>query len=325
MIHNENISIETGYQDMYDDMAKLYNAVSGWDNPDHADLDGEFFRNSYHHLRLDLKENVITARTIDGMLIGIATWRPERSNPEEAYITGMVHPEFRERGIGTKLLGELERLSSKNAIKIMTCNIPSYQEYSISFIAHRGFKRISEWLKLSHPDLSRIKRPDTVEGFTLREMKNTDAKIWADMQNLIFHGNYQYQDASEADFTTIRNRPDYDPELFLLGLVDGRPAAYCLGLVFAPSTEDQKRRVLIQGIGVLPEYRGHGFGKTILEEVLWRAYKKGIEISELVVNESAMPARKMYESIGYEEHYGRIWYSKDLSREEASQLFKNKE
>ncbi|MHA1772157.1 MAG: GNAT family N-acetyltransferase [Candidatus Thorarchaeota archaeon] len=314
MTDKEQVSIGPGYQDMYDDMARLYNAVSGWDNPDHADLDGEFFRNSYQHLKLDLKENVVTARTADGSLIGIATWRPEKSNPEEAYITGMVHPEYRTRGIGTRLLDELEYLSNRNTIRMMTCNIPSYQEYSISFIEHRGFERISEWLKLSHPDLSRIQQPVDIDGFTLREMGAADAKTWAEMQNQIFHGNYQYQDVSEADFVTIRNRSDYDPDLFLLGLVDGRPAAYCLGLIFTPSKENQERRVLIQGIGVLPKYRGHGFGRNILEMVLWRAHQKGIRLSELVVNSDAIPARKLYESIGYEEHYGRIWYSKELNR-----------
>lgn len=306
------VTIQAGYPEMYDDIARLYNAVSGLDNPDHADLDGSFFESSYTRLGLDLQKHVVNAVTVDGKLVGTGNWRPNAENKTDTYMSIMVHPDFRRRGIGSAILSRIELFAREEGIETLTCNIPSYQKYSIEFAEHRGFRRVTTWIKLVHHDTTRIGRPSQLKGLQIREMQDYDAKTWADMQNAIFANNYRYTNVSEATFLTIRSRADFDPDLFLLGLVDNRPAAYCLGIVFTPPTDVSERRLLIQGIGVYPEFRGNGYGRIILEEVLWRAAQKGIRRSELVVDEKATAARGLYKRVGYERRYDRIWYTKEI-------------
>lgn len=59
------------------------------------------------------------------------------------------------------------------------------------------------------------------------------------------------------------------------------------------------------GMGLLPEFRGQGLGRRLLEATLTRAYDIGIERVELQVFESNTAAIRLYEKIGFQTE-GRL-------------------
>jgi len=60
------------------------------------------------------------------------------------------------------------------------------------------------------------------------------------------------------------------------------------------------------GMGVLPEYRGRGIGRRLMEEALRRAKERGLERVELEVYAGNIPARRLYDAMGFvEEGYRR--------------------
>jgi ribosomal protein S18 acetylase RimI-like enzyme len=59
------------------------------------------------------------------------------------------------------------------------------------------------------------------------------------------------------------------------------------------------------GIGLLPEYRGKGIGRKLLETAIEAALSSGIERIELAVYESNTHAIRLYQSIGFIEE-GRL-------------------
>ena len=56
----------------------------------------------------------------------------------------------------------------------------------------------------------------------------------------------------------------------------------------------------ITNVMVLPQYRGRGIGKQILEELLERGRKLGAEEFTLEVRDSNEPAIRLYEGLGFE-------------------------
>jgi ribosomal protein S18 acetylase RimI-like enzyme len=102
-------------------------------------------------------------------------------------------------------------------------------------------------------------------------------------------------------------------DLALFGLHKGRIVAYCVGTLLGPTGSPvHKRRLIIDGIGVKVGSRRHGFGGSILSEVLIRAAAIGVRQSELITDSQNIPAMKMYYAAGYKERYRRIWYQRIL-------------
>jgi ribosomal protein S18 acetylase RimI-like enzyme len=58
-------------------------------------------------------------------------------------------------------------------------------------------------------------------------------------------------------------------------------------------------------MGLLPQYRGKGIGKRILESAIKAAFSAGIERIELMVYDSNEAAIRLYRSLGFVEE-GRM-------------------
>ncbi len=53
-------------------------------------------------------------------------------------------------------------------------------------------------------------------------------------------------------------------------------------------------------MGLLPEFRGQGIGKKLMQEALDAGFSLGLTRIELTVKESNLPAIKLYEGFGFE-------------------------
>lgn len=65
--------------------------------------------------------------------------------------------------------------------------------------------------------------------------------------------------------------------------------------------------VMINGLGVIPEFRGQGFGRAILREVLRLTQTGGVTIARLEVDSSNVTALNLYKGEGFQE-IGRTDY-----------------
>ena len=65
------------------------------------------------------------------------------------------------------------------------------------------------------------------------------------------------------------------------------------------------------GMGLLPDYRGQGVGKRMMEAALARSWEIGLERVELEVYPSNAPAIHLYEKFGF-QHEGRRRKAKKL-------------
>lgn len=79
---------------------------------------------------------------------------------------------------------------------------------------------------------------------------------------------------------------------YFIALVDNKRVAYTGSWLTAPNAE-------ILNLFVLEEYRGHGIGKKLVDEVIKVCNKEDIEMLTLEVRVSNSYAIRMYENIGF--------------------------
>ncbi len=80
--------------------------------------------------------------------------------------------------------------------------------------------------------------------------------------------------------------------------VDGRIVGWCDAMRL---TEEGFRHNATLGIGLLPEWRGRGLGRRLLDKVLTRCGEAGVERVELSVYADNAPAIRLYHSVGFED------------------------
>jgi len=299
----------------FEEIAAVYNAGNGLDNPDHTDLDGDYFKQSYSIPDVDITRDVMLVRNKIGRAVAFGAILPVmgRAYPS-SLLTMYVHPAFRQAGIGSQLLGNLIAGAQDKGASKVTCNVPSFRPAAISFLEKRGFRPIREWAKLVHTDIGNIHGQTGSTKLTYRTIEDRDAGKWASLQNSLFKGSFNYREVTPEDYVRKTQADTFCRDLALFGLCEGHTIAYCIGTLLGPmGSQVGERRLVIDGIGVTPHFRRHGFGSSILNEILVRAASMGVKRSELIVDTVDFPASMMYKAAGYRERYKRIWYECKLT------------
>lgn len=91
---------------------------------------------------------------------------------------------------------------------------------------------------------------------------------------------------------------DYPTALVLLAFADQRPVGIAV-CFFGFSTFQARDLLNIHDLAVLPEYRGKGIGRALLEAVEVRALRRGCCKLTLEVKNDNQWARRLYESFGF--------------------------
>lgn len=212
-------------------------------------------------------------------------------------ITGMVHPEYRRQGIFSKLMElVVAECRKRNAEGILAlCDKKS--------ISGQGFlKKISAVYKFSEFEMYlNHKSYETLEkqqpsGITFRKAVNADASEIT-RQNMIYFGDDSEEENEDSEDRGIllpeeeekRGMTIYiaEKEDRIIGKVNLQMSGGGTGGIY--------------GLGVLPEFRGNGFGRAILTfgvEKLKDA--KATEVMLQVAAENGT-ALNLYKSCGFQE------------------------
>jgi mycothiol synthase len=157
-------------------------------------------------------------------------------------------------------------------------------------------------------DAVRYPRPPLAAGYTLAVMRkgnHEDAHRLAVMLNESF--NRDFHSAAEfVSFSTLA--PCYREDLHLAALApDGSLAAH-VAVIY----DEANRRALFEPVGTHPAHQRKGLAKALMYEGLHRVRALGARILTVDTGD-AVPANRLYNSMGFTEHYRGYYWRKVLA------------
>lgn len=244
----------------------------------------------YEKLNMKLNWEMLNNRPTDGIndflcyeedkligFLGLYGFSPE---PVEIEATGMVHPEYRGKGIFTTLFNKAKsECIARKVPKILLITERSSAP-GLSFVrainSQYGFSEFKMLFdKKTVPDFQK-------HGLTLRKVDASDLPWLINLDTLCFgsqedesDGNYEFYKTTYA--VEIENEP-----IGKIGLVMNKNSGYIFGL------------------GLKPEYRGKGYGRELLSLGLLKLLSEKADkilLEVAVENEAAL---SLYKSCGFD-------------------------
>lgn len=220
----------------------------------------------------------------DGQLVGFLPFFC--FNSLEGEISGMVHPDYRRRGIFRELFAaacQEARSRGLPSLLLIVEKVSSagqaFARHVASTYDHSEYKMVLEEPRLPASFSERLHfRPATVEDLPMLSQITAQA----------FHmpgEDVDWYDESALEQASRR---------YYVGEVDG----VVIGKVDVGLTEEMD---LIYGFAVRPEYQGQGYGRQILARVVQTIRERGQQHISLEVATENRRALLLYESCGFKE------------------------
>jgi GNAT superfamily N-acetyltransferase len=210
-----------------------------------------------------------------------------------------VDPARRLLGLGSRMLGFLQREAVHLGYSGLTATVPECAPGQRSWLEVRGFRRHALrrdsllYLETSCPE-GRLP-----EGLTLSDMGGAAESRWKEtaetMRNLV-------ADAPDMTgvprwslarcLTILREAPNSRPEWVIVGAADGR----VVGLTVGQASGSEMYSLFT---GVTPGWRGRGVGRALKLRLISRARDAGIVVMRTTNLEGNAPARSLNASLGF--------------------------
>ena len=216
----------------------------------------------------------------------------------ELELNGMVHPEYRHRGIFKSLhervLAELKKRQPSGVLLLCDAN----SHWGQHFIKQcGGIYQKSEFEMVA--DLNQFHLTESEAKLNLKKATNSD-KAEIDLQNAIYFSD-ETGDSSVAETET-----GTETEEIAVMPEDEEKRGFLIYL--AHLGQDIIGKVNIQllsceggiyGLGIKPEYRGKGFGRSLVLQAMDVIQKKGLPTAMLQVEAENETALNLYKSCGF--------------------------
>lgn len=228
--------------------------------------------------------------------------------PHEAEVTGMTLPAFRRQGRFTRLLREAARGLERHGIGEMLLECEDMSADGLAAVrkldAHYEFTELMmRYSRRSDPYRVRA-RP----ACRLVPASAQDLNRLAAMDALIFDTP---REESEKMIRGTLASPVRRQYLLTNGGESVGLAAVCFGEAETPGAQAE---AMIYGLGVLPAYRGRGFGNELVWLVTRRLLRGGWDNILLEVDSSNTVARRLYAGCGFERECAIVYYRLHTSR-----------
>lgn len=200
-------------------------------------------------------------------------------------VNGMVHPEYRRRRIFTRLFNLVKDEWQNRKPKKMLLLSDNKSISGLGFINSLGANHVHSEYEMFFNDSN--KTLELSNNIIFRKGTNMDLKEISKQNSIYFDSEYDEED------TSISLENVMDALDTCLAEIDDKT----IGKVRLEVNNHIGR---IYGLGVLPEYRGRGYGRDILIWSIQKLKEMGAEEVMLQVSVSNENALHLYKSTGFE-------------------------
>ncbi len=268
--------------------------IRRWDGSNFHDADSAA-REAWHS-KIHLWE------TADGQLAGAA-----HDEGAPGYPQLQVHPDYRHLVEADMIAWAEAHLAgtTEDGKRFATLYVYEYDFPRRRLLAERGYQKLEAgWVhrRMYFGDRP-LPEPVMADGYTLRTVDPTDAGD-CDQIAALLNAAFNRQFHKGEDFAAFgQHAPCFRQDLHLVAVApDGTFAAH-VGVIY----DEANRRGLYEPVCTHPDHRRRGLAQALMFEGLRRA--KALGARQITVETGdAVPANRLYESIGFTEAYqGYAW------------------
>ncbi len=217
-----------------------------------------------------------------------------------------VHPDWRGRGIGTRLLEQFEQWAVRNGSARVRAGVLAADGRAL--LEGRGYELVRHFWRMEIVQTAEPEQPPAVEGVALRPYRpGADDRALHAAVKEAFEDHWEHVSQPFEEWLRGRTaRDDYDPALWLLAEAQGELA----GAALAFGSRDFG---WVLDLGVRRPWRGRGLGHALLVGVFGELYRRGFTRVGLEVDAaSETGATRLYERAGMRTTRQYDWYERAL-------------
>jgi len=272
--------------------------------PDEPTLRSEF----EHRADFDPRMDTIFAE-VEDRLVGYGdVSRSVRAGTSVYSTTGIVHPDWRRRGLGRAILRHDERRLREIAAghedpggRIFNAWIDDDAGGARELLASEGYHPVRYGFAMRRPNLDDLPEAPLPDGIEIRPVRPEDHRAIYDADTEAFLDHWGARDRTEEDFVAMFAAPYLDTSLWRVAWEGTQVAGSVMPAVW--TTENELlgiRRAWLEHISVRRPWRRRGLATALIVAALEGLRERGLDEVMLGVDgENPTGALALYESLGF--------------------------
>lgn len=223
---------------------------------------------------------------------------------------GAVHPDWKGRGLGGKLLGRAEeRLREKGGLKRVHAIAFAVDPSAPGLMAAHGYREVRRFYEMMVEHAEPPASPELADGLAIELLDTDAARAFHDALDESFQDHWEHHPPAFEDWWARHQQaPDFDPTLWFL-IRDGDEIA-----AVVRNEPNRNGGGHVGALGVRRPWRGRGLGRALLLHTFGEFYRRGVpRVSLGVDSENPTGATKLYESVGMAVEAEQVVYEKALA------------
>jgi mycothiol synthase len=248
---------------------------------------------------------------------------PETDKEVAIYCPGMVHPEWRRRGVGRRLLETAYGRSEEYLAEIEVgtvhfhSNTRDVEEDRKALYEGFGMAPIRYSVNLVRDVNGNLPPVTMPEGYRLRAFDpEQDAETAWQVDNAAFRDHWGHAESKLEVFLHWMKMPHMRPELWFLAEEEATGEVVGLGLnVIDPEwiAQTGRQEGYLDTLAVLREHRKQGLGRALICKSLQVLRDAGMEAVHLHADsENLTGAKRLYEGVGFEVRKRYVAYRRTM-------------
>jgi len=294
----------------YVSMAELLKAASLHDGDDYITDAATLQVDMENTTDLNLAQDIFIAE-VDGQPVAWSSvHRQVRDGLAVYQTTGVVHPEWRRRGIGRLLLRTDEARIREIAERFSDETGRAYGSWTggrddgaKELLVAEGYVPVRYGFSMRLATLDAIPEAPLPDGLEIRDVREDELRTIFDADNEAFRDHWGHREANDDDFKGLIALPDLDTSLWSVAWDGSEVAGSVQTYVWGSENEALGvKRGWLEHISVRRQWRRRGLARAIIADSLRRLRAAGMEQAMLGVDsENPTGALQLYKSLGFVE------------------------